>query len=98
MYPDVPTTAEVGLPKIRSAPWWGLQVPKDTPQPIIERLNRSLIAALKDPDVRSTLNSQGYDVAKETSPEASPAGMDAYIASEIKRWSETLAEINFQLQ
>jgi tripartite-type tricarboxylate transporter receptor subunit TctC len=94
VYPDAPTTTEAGLPKIRSAPWWGLEAPKGTPQPIIERLNRSLNVALKDANVRSTLNSQGYDVVKETSP----AEMDSYIASEIKRWSETLTQINFKLQ
>jgi tripartite-type tricarboxylate transporter receptor subunit TctC len=92
MYPDIPTTTEAGLPDLVSAPWWGLQGPKGMPAPIVERLNRSMVAALKDPEVQSTLKSQGADIATETSP----VQMKAFIAKEIERWEKNLKLINYQ--
>jgi len=50
--PDTPTSAEAGLPEYQVAGWFALAAPAATPRPILERLNRELAAALKDPAVR----------------------------------------------
>jgi tripartite-type tricarboxylate transporter receptor subunit TctC len=50
--PDVPTTAEAGLPEYKIAGWFALSAPAGTPRPILERLNKELTAAVNDPAVR----------------------------------------------
>jgi len=36
--PDIPTMGEAGYPRVEIMPWWGVFVPKDTPQPVIDKL------------------------------------------------------------
>ena len=50
--PDAPTTTEAGLPEYKVSGWFALAAPAGTPRPILERLNKELIAALNDPAVR----------------------------------------------
>jgi tripartite-type tricarboxylate transporter receptor subunit TctC len=50
--PDSPTTTEAGLPEYKISGWFALAAPGGTPRPILERLNKELNAALKDPAVR----------------------------------------------
>jgi tripartite-type tricarboxylate transporter receptor subunit TctC len=50
--PDTPTTIEAGLSEYQVAGWFALAAPAGTPQPILERLNKELAAALKDPVVQ----------------------------------------------
>jgi Tripartite tricarboxylate transporter family receptor len=49
MLPDVPTTAEAGLPDFRLTVWYGLSAAKGTPAPIVQKLNQALSAAMDDP-------------------------------------------------
>jgi tripartite-type tricarboxylate transporter receptor subunit TctC len=46
--PDLPTAAEAGLPGFEVSVWHGLYTPRNTPRPIVDRLNRALVAALRD--------------------------------------------------
>jgi tripartite-type tricarboxylate transporter receptor subunit TctC len=48
--PEVPTTAEAGLPEMRMSGWNMLFAPAGTPRPVVDRLNRALLAALRDGD------------------------------------------------
>lgn len=70
--PDVPTAAELGLPAVNLAVWHGLYVPRETPRPIIERLNAALGAALSDPAIIERFAQLGTTVYPENqrSPEA----------------------------
>src|SRR6185369_13533182 len=53
--PDVPTFAEKGLPSVDSSTWTGLFVPKQTPAPIVRKLEAASTAALKQPEVEKAL-------------------------------------------
>ncbi len=57
--PDVPTTTEAGLPEYKVSGWFALAAPAGTPRPILERLNKELADALKDPAVRESFAKQG---------------------------------------
>ena len=61
MLPDVPTTAEAGMPEFNLLVWFGLSAPKGTPQPVIEKLNKALAAALDDPEVVKRFAELGFD-------------------------------------
>jgi tripartite-type tricarboxylate transporter receptor subunit TctC len=57
--PDTPTTTEAGLPEYKVSGWFALAAPAATPRPILERLNKELAAALKDPAVQEGFAKQG---------------------------------------
>lgn len=57
--PDVPTIAEQGYPDYNYVTFYGLAAPKNTPQPIIDRFNKEINEAFKDPDVRKKLEPIG---------------------------------------
>ena len=49
--PDVPTVRELGVPSLEFEGWNGLFVPAKTPRPVIERLHKEVVAAVRHPDV-----------------------------------------------
>ena len=80
VYPDTPTVAEAGLPGYFWESWGGMFAPARTPRPIIDKLNRAVLTAIKMPDVQSRYAALGVDV----SPMA-PAEFDKFVDSEITR-------------
>ncbi len=59
MLPDVPTTAEVGYPKVLSDNWYGLIAPGATPADVQRRLHAAAVAALQSPDIAQQFLAQG---------------------------------------
>jgi tripartite-type tricarboxylate transporter receptor subunit TctC len=79
-YPTLPTTAEQGYPTVEIGHWAGLLAPRGTPQPIIDRMNAELQAALKAPEVAEKLSPSGIEPAG-----GSVSDFAAFITSERKR-------------
>ena len=79
-YPSLSTTAEQGYPTVEIGHWAGLLAPRGTPQPIIDKMNTELQAALKTPEVADKLSQSGIEPAG-----GSVADFAAFIASERKR-------------
>ena len=61
LLPQVPTFAELGLPAVNVALWYGLMAPAGTPPEIIARINREVNQALKSPDVLERFAAQGTE-------------------------------------
>ena len=61
MLSDVPTVAEAGTPGCEAALWTAIVVPAGVPADIVDRLSKTLIAVVNDPDVQKTLAAQGVD-------------------------------------
>jgi len=80
--PNIPTTAELGMPELMLESWYGLVAPAGTPREIIERLNRETAAVLASPKVQEQLKTLNTEVARDTSA----ATFGKTIASEIARW------------
>ena len=57
--PDVPTYAEAGHPDLNSPSWFGLVAPKNMPTAQVDRVQKAVVAALKDPAVQKRMASQG---------------------------------------
>jgi tripartite-type tricarboxylate transporter receptor subunit TctC len=86
MLPDVPTTAEAGMPNFNLTVWFGLSAPKKTPRPILEKLNKALSVALEDPSVVKHFADLGYDVPP---PEKrSAAYFDKFYKDELALWAK----------
>jgi putative tricarboxylic transport membrane protein len=87
--PDVPTTAEAGLPELDTTAWSALFVPKGTPQAIVARLNAALGEAMEDKDVVARLAKLGSDVPP---PDArTPEALGKLVRSEIDKWVPLIA-------
>jgi tripartite-type tricarboxylate transporter receptor subunit TctC len=83
--PDVPTTAEVGMPDLLIENWYGMIAPAGTPPAIVASLNRIATAAMGDPAVKEKLADQGLTVVGDT-----PEHFRAFIGSEIVKWAKVI--------
>jgi tripartite-type tricarboxylate transporter receptor subunit TctC len=83
--PDVPTTKELGYPRLESATWMSLLAPKGTPPEIVAKLNAAVNASLKTPAVRERLLSMGY-----TPMGGTPEDFTRYMRAEIVKWGEVV--------
>ena len=89
--PKIPTIAESGLPGYEMTPWYGLTVPKDTSQAIVERLNATVVAGLQTRDMQERMARVGYE------PEGStPAQLAAHIKAELARYAILIKTIGFR--
>ncbi|HEX7892093.1 MAG TPA: tripartite tricarboxylate transporter substrate binding protein [Ramlibacter sp.] len=83
--PDVPTLAEAGIKGLEVYSWQGVAAPKGLPAPVREKLVSALATTLKDPQVRKTLETAGFDVVA-----LPPAQAAAELNSEITRWKTVI--------
>lgn len=83
--PDVPTVAEAGVPGYEVSQWYGLLAPAGTPSAIIERLNSEVGKALKHPETRSRLQTEGAEPVG-----SSPQEFGAFFKTEIAKWTQIL--------
>jgi tripartite-type tricarboxylate transporter receptor subunit TctC len=91
--PDVPTSAEAGLPGFESGLNYGLLAPAGTPAPIIEKLNRALRAGVETADVRARISADGGDPMP-----SSPEEYKADIEREDARWSVLIKKLNLKVE
>jgi FGGY family of carbohydrate kinases, C-terminal domain/Tripartite tricarboxylate transporter family receptor len=86
--PDVPTFAELGLPKISWSAWYGLFAPKGTPKEIVSKLNAAAVEALADPAVRSRLVELGYEIFPRN--RQTPEALGALVKADAERTWPTI--------
>ncbi len=91
--PDVPTTAEVGMPGLLTENWYGMIAPAKAPPQVVAALNKAAIEAMKDPAVISKLASQGAILAGGT-----PEEFRAYIDSETTKWAKVIKDAGVPAQ
>jgi tripartite-type tricarboxylate transporter receptor subunit TctC len=87
-YPSITTTAEQGFPTVQIGHWAGLYAPRGTPEPIIQRMNAELQAALKTDEVRNKLIPTGIEPAG-----GSVADFVNFTKTERQRLSDLAAKI-----
>jgi tripartite-type tricarboxylate transporter receptor subunit TctC len=91
--PDVPTTAEGGMPDFHVSGWYGLLAPAKTPKAVIDRVHAAAAKALKDEAVLARLATSGSQPIG-----AGPEAFDAHIRREIARWDKVLKAAGIQLK
>jgi tripartite-type tricarboxylate transporter receptor subunit TctC len=91
--PDVPTTAELGQPKLLSSTWFALLAPKGTPPAVIQRLNAVANEALADPAVKKRLAEIGVSTLGGT-----PQQLAQHLAAETEKWGRVVREAKIQAQ
>jgi len=90
--PNVPTFAEIGLDDLNWMAFFGLIAPKDTPAPIVRKLNEALVKVLAMPDVRERLSSQQAVLIGN-----SPEQFKAEIVRELARMKRAVAAAKIEL-
>jgi tripartite-type tricarboxylate transporter receptor subunit TctC len=91
LFPELPTLAESGLAGYDVTTWYGLLVPKGTPQPIRDKLYAEVVQVLKSPDVVARLR----DIGAEPGGEA-PAQFAAFIHAETAKWIKLAKDAGIQ--
>ena len=91
--PDVPTTAELGQPKLLSSTWFALLAPKGTPSAVIQKMNAVTNDLLADPAVKKRLADIGVSTLGGT-----PEQLAKTIADETEKWGRVVREAKIQVQ
>jgi tripartite-type tricarboxylate transporter receptor subunit TctC len=92
-FPDVPTTAEAGVPGYEVSTWYGLWAVKGTPQPIVDKMAAEVRKALANPDIQSRWHEAGSEV-----PQMSQQEFAAKVDAEIERWGSVVKAANVKLE
>ena len=89
--PDIPTVAEAALPGFEAETWCGIVAPAGTPHAVLAKLNAAARKALADDDTKKRFAELGMTKGGST-----PEQLDAYIKSEIAKWSKVIKDANIQ--
>lgn len=87
LWPDVPTIAETALPGFDVLAWYAVAAPKNMQAPLVNRLNEAVHAALRRPEVSGKLLVLGAEVRA-----TSPREAQAFLASEVARWTKVIRD------
>ncbi len=93
LLPDVPTTAEQGIPGQESHTIAGFLVPAATPKPIVDLLYTEMAKAVADPTVRQNLANIGFEPVGGT-----PAEFAALIKEEVDKWGKVVRAANIKVE
>jgi tripartite-type tricarboxylate transporter receptor subunit TctC len=88
LVPNVPGTAEAGLPAYTMSFWYGLFVPAGTPADITKKLFDATLAVMQRPEVKAALAREGAEVALSKSPE----DFAAFLADDGRFWAKLVKE------
>jgi tripartite-type tricarboxylate transporter receptor subunit TctC len=91
--PDVPTTAELGQPRLLSSTWFALLAPKGTPPAVIARLNTVSNEILSDPAVKKRLAEMGASTLGGSSQQ-----LAEHLAAETEKWGRLVRDARISAQ
>jgi tripartite-type tricarboxylate transporter receptor subunit TctC len=86
--PNVPTSAEGGLPSVIAFNWFAVMAPAGTPKPILNKLHAALLKTVNTPEVKASLAKLGIEPFTQASPEASAE----FMKTEYSRWGKIAKE------
>jgi tripartite-type tricarboxylate transporter receptor subunit TctC len=94
LVPEIPTTAEAGLPSWQTYSCIMLLAPKGTPRAIIDRLNRESNAAMASDEVKEKLVKLGIDPVESSTPESTMK----FIRDEAEKWAPIVKASGAQVE
>lgn len=83
--PEIPSITEAGFPGIESSVWFGLLAPAGTPKPIVDKVNKDIVAILSTQEAKDALLLQGAEPVPMT-----PAEFDRFLKAEIAKWGKVI--------
>jgi tripartite-type tricarboxylate transporter receptor subunit TctC len=91
--PEVPTSAEAGLPGYLMSVWAGVVAPAGTPQPVIDRIHALVAGMLKDEATQRRMAAAGLDVMP-----MSQGAFAAFVRAEYGRWERIVRDADVEPQ
>lgn len=83
--PEVPTTAEAGMPKLNVEQWTAVMLPAATPDAVVNTLSQELVQIMQIPEVVARSTELGFRVDPK-----GPAEFAQFWNAEVQRWSEVI--------
>ncbi len=83
--PDVPTTAQAGMPALLVENWTAMMVPGATPDGVVDKLAAEALAIMADPELGERAKTQGFRVDARGSQ-----AFAGFLKSEIERWGKVI--------
>jgi tripartite-type tricarboxylate transporter receptor subunit TctC len=90
--PNVPTTAEAGLPGFELEAWVALFAPAGTPQPVIDKLSQNIKLALDQPETKTRAAGQGVEVRY-----MQPDALGGLVKNELAYWGDVIKKAHITL-
>ena len=87
--PEVPTTAEAGLPGVDAPTWYAIVVPAGTPKAVVTRLNREFVAMLNTAEMKKQMLLLGAEPRPQRPEETSE-----FIRLEVDKWAKVIKAAN----
>ena len=87
LYPQLPTVAESGVSGFEITQWYGFFAPAKTPKDIVDKLNKEIVAIMKDPETAKKFADQGADIVT-----GSPDDFVKLVQAELAKWSKFIKE------
>jgi tripartite-type tricarboxylate transporter receptor subunit TctC len=94
--PDVPTSAEAGVPAFDVTTWYGLYAPRGTPKPVVATLVAALQSALKDPALINRFGELSMTPVEQE--RATPEALEAFLKAEVDKWGRIIKEAGIEPQ
>ena len=91
-FPDIPTSAEIGVPNWIVSTWYGLWAIKGTPQPIVERMYLEVAKALRVDKMQAIWKDKAAEAGGET-----PDQFAERIRAEIEKWQKVVAAADVRI-
>jgi tripartite-type tricarboxylate transporter receptor subunit TctC len=82
--PELPSVDEAGMPGFYMSVWHGIWAPKDTPRPVVARIDAAIVESLADPALRQRLADLGQEIPPRE--QQNPDGLAAQQKAEIDKW------------
>jgi len=89
LLPEVPTTAEAGLPGLQVENWTAIMAPGGTPDAIVQKLAAEVLQIVANADVEEKARTQGFRVDAR-----GPDKFGLFVRDEVERWAKVIASAN----
>ena len=86
--PDLPAIAEAGVAGYEVTNWYGVLAPVKVARPLVERLNRSIVDALRSPDLAERFRADGVELIG-----SSPGEFQKHLQAEVRKWEKVAATV-----
>lgn len=93
LLPDVPTAIESGLDNFSVNVWYAIFAPRNTPEPILQKLNQTIKEISLLPEVKKRLTIEGAEAISST-----PQELEALMMSDYKKWGEVVRKSGAQVE
>ena len=91
LVPEVPTTAELGLPQLAVENWTAILAPAATPDAVVAKIGAEVVAIMAGADISERARTQGFRVDARGPKEFAP-----FLKDEIERWARIITAAKIQ--